>query len=134
MLLESYQFILSVDSFDNNFGIRLTVTLFTVTTFFRFVFVSNNFLLFSLFFNSSNNSSSLNNWSTNNSFVATDKNNLIKGYFCSSFNIKFFNIDCLIDFNFNLFSTSFDDCVCAHDAPPISFCLRKFLREDSPKS
>ena len=51
---------LSVDCVDDNFSIWLTMTLFAVATFFRFVLVSNNFLLFSLFFNSSNYSSSSN--------------------------------------------------------------------------
>ncbi|EAO72833.1 ribosomal protein L21 [Streptococcus agalactiae CJB111] len=123
---------LSVDCVDNNFCIRLTVTLFTVATFFRFVFVRNNFLLFALFFNSTNNSSSFNNWSTNFSCFTTNKNNFVKCNFCSCFNVKFFNVDSLSYFNFNLFTTSFDDCVCAHDAPPIKISCEVSLCEDSP--
>ncbi|BAH81286.1 ribosomal protein L21 [Streptococcus dysgalactiae subsp. equisimilis RE378] len=110
----------------------MTMTLFTVATFFRFVFESYNFLLFSLFFNSSNDSSSFNNWSTNYSFVTTYKNNFVKSDFCASFSVNFLNVDCLTYFNFNLFSTSFDDCVCAHDAPPIKFLVEVSLCEDSP--
>ena len=119
MIASSYA--LSVDSVDNNFCVRLTVTLFAVATFFRFVLEGNNFFLFTLFFNSTNNSSASNKWSTHNSFLTTNKNYFFESNFLTCFNVKFLNVDSLTDFNFNLFAASFNDCVCAHYAPPMIF-------------
>ena len=103
------------------------MTLFTVRTFFRLVFVSYNLLLFALFFNSTNNSSSLNKWSSDNSFVATNKNNFVKSNFLTCFCVQFFNVDSLTSFNFYLFAASFNDCICAYYAPPMIMWVSPFF-------
>lgn len=121
---------LSVDCVDNNFCIRLMVILFMVVIFFRFVFVRNNFFLFVLFFNSINNSSFFNNWSINFSCFIINKNNFVKCNFCFCFNVKFFNVDSLFYFNFNLFIISFDDCVCVYDVFFIKIFCEVFFCED----
>src|SRR5690606_5603174 len=107
----SWQKPLLVNFFDYYFCIRLTMTLFLMVVFLSFEFENSDFLLTTMFFNFSRNSSTFNVWRTNFNIFPTYEKYFVKRNSFINISCNFFYVNYLAFFNFNLFTTSFDNCV-----------------------
>lgn len=102
---------LRFDLLDADLRVRLTVTLFTTVVLFSLHFEDSDLFRASVLDDRCYDLRTFYEWSSDFNVVAAYDQDFTEFYCAVDVCVEFFNVDLLASFNFDLFTTCFDDCV-----------------------